>query len=182
MWVTLNLVRSETPSLHIQLSKSSIMARVWFALLSFFLSNFQLSWDYGEGVHTSVVQIKDHISIVHLFSITSSKCEIAWAPSWAPSSAPPRACSSSPWKFNLKIEVSLLKKKKTLDHIYLMWIYFDHRLQDYTFTPLHQYTLYICRIKVMKWCSGNSFQNSPVSRHLSKVKLMHWREKVTVYI
>ena len=36
IWVTLNLVKSETPSLDMKLSKSSIMARVWFALLSLF--------------------------------------------------------------------------------------------------------------------------------------------------
>ena len=34
--VTLNLVKSETLSLDMKLKKSSIMARVWFALFSFF--------------------------------------------------------------------------------------------------------------------------------------------------
>ena len=42
IWFTLNPVKSETPSLDMILNKSSIMDRVWFALLTFFLSNFQL--------------------------------------------------------------------------------------------------------------------------------------------
>ena len=41
IWFTLNWINSKTPSFDMRLNKSSIMARVWFALL-FFLSNFQL--------------------------------------------------------------------------------------------------------------------------------------------
>ena len=35
-------VTSKTPSLDMKLSNLSIMARVWFAILSFILSSFQL--------------------------------------------------------------------------------------------------------------------------------------------
>ena len=58
IWVTLNPVKSETLSLDMILKNSSIMARVWFALLSFFLSIFQL-WGHAwyKGVHFRVHEV-----------------------------------------------------------------------------------------------------------------------------
>ena len=53
--VTLNLVKIKTPSLDMILSKSSIMARLCFAILSFFLSNFQLREFYNCTVQREII-------------------------------------------------------------------------------------------------------------------------------
>ena len=58
IWVALIPVKSKTISLDIILSKSSIMARVYFALHSFFLSTFQL-WEIKD-VHETLNDTEFH--------------------------------------------------------------------------------------------------------------------------